>query len=73
MKVRSSFMSLPKKGKGYPPCEVDREGKWHGVGPFDITTGRPLYDCRKGYQSWSGLIIAIQSVNLRKLILISSP
>ena len=31
-----------KKGKGYPYSEDDAEGKWHGVGKFDIETGLPL-------------------------------
>ena len=47
---------ITQKGRGYLPCEVDREGKWHGVGPFDVTTGKQLYDVPEGYQSWSGLM-----------------
>lgn len=27
------------KGKGYPPAEHE-PGKWHGVGPFDVATGK---------------------------------
>ena len=27
------------KGKGYPPAERE-PGKWHGVGPFDVRTGK---------------------------------
>ena len=27
------------KGKGYPPAERE-PGKWHGVGPFDVLTGK---------------------------------
>lgn len=45
-----------QKGRGYLPCEVDREGKWHGVGPFDVKTGQPLYDLPEGTQSWSGVM-----------------
>lgn len=33
---------LTKKGKGYEPSEKDIEGDFHGVGPFDIETGKPL-------------------------------
>ena len=47
---------ITQKGKGYLPCEVDREGRWHGVGAFDVTTGKPLYEVPEGYQSWSGLM-----------------
>ena len=32
---------LTKKGKGYEPAEKN-PGNYHGLGPFDITTGEPL-------------------------------
>lgn len=32
---------ITKKGKGYGPAELD-PNRFHGVGPFDIDTGRPL-------------------------------
>lgn len=32
---------LTKKGKGYKPAEKN-PGNYHGLGPFDITTGEPL-------------------------------
>ncbi len=35
---------LTKKGKGYPPAEEEPE-RFHGLGPFDVVTGRPR---RKG-------------------------
>ena len=44
---------ITKKGKGYEPCEMDRDGRWHGVGPFDPATGKPLHDMPKGYQAWA--------------------
>lgn len=47
---------ITQKGKGYLPCEADREGKWHGVGPFDIKTGKPLTSVPEGFLSWSGAI-----------------
>ena len=47
---------ITQKGKGYQPCENDREGKWHGVGPFDIKTGNPLFEVPHGYQNWSTLM-----------------
>ncbi|MGN1358433.1 MAG: 1-deoxy-D-xylulose-5-phosphate synthase [Bacilli bacterium] len=31
---------ITEKGKGYPPCENDLIGTWHGVGPFDKETGK---------------------------------
>ncbi len=32
---------LTKKGKGYPPAEKD-PSRFHGTGPFEIKTGKPL-------------------------------
>lgn len=31
---------ITEKGKGYLPCKNDTLGIWHGVGPFDISTGK---------------------------------
>lgn len=31
---------VTKKGKGYYPAEQDKIGLWHGVGPFDLNTGK---------------------------------
>ena len=47
---------ITRKGKGYAPCEMDREGIWHGVGPFDPATGRMLASTPAGYKSWSRLM-----------------
>ena len=44
---------ITKKGKGYAPCENDREGVWHGVGPFNIETGKQLKGTASGFMSWS--------------------
>ena len=44
---------LTTKGKGYGPCEKDREGVWHGVGPFDPKTGKSLHHTAPGMISWS--------------------
>ncbi len=43
---------LTEKGRGYIPCEHDKEGVWHSVGPFDVHTGRQLTSMPKGYQNW---------------------
>ncbi|MBO7702908.1 MAG: 1-deoxy-D-xylulose-5-phosphate synthase [Solobacterium sp.] len=47
---------ITQKGRGYAPCEKDRSGIWHGVGPFDADTGKPLHETPLGYKSWSRLI-----------------
>ena len=44
---------ITKKGKGYAPCENDHEGYWHGVGPFNPVTGKPLHEVPKGYLPWA--------------------
>ena len=48
--------AITQKGRGYAPCENDREGRWHGVGPFDIKTGKPLAGIPEGFMSWGGFM-----------------
>ena len=43
------------KGKGYKYAEIDRDGYWHGVAPFDKETGLPLVT-HKDEISWSKLL-----------------
>lgn len=47
---------ITKKGKGYAPCENDRKGYWHGVGPFNPSTGKPLHDTPAGYLPWASVM-----------------
>lgn len=47
---------MTKKGKGYEPCENDKEGRWHGVGPFNVTTGKALHETPEGYMPWAELM-----------------
>ncbi len=47
---------ITKKGKGYLPAESDLDGLWHGVGPFDIETGKPLQKLPENVSSWSNII-----------------
>ena len=54
---------MTKKGKGYEPCENDYEGKWHGVGPFNVETGKALHHCPEGQAAYS----YIASNTVRKL------
>lgn len=44
------------KGKGYPFAEYDQTGVWHGVGPFDIASGRFQVKKKAEQISWSELI-----------------
>lgn len=45
-----------KKGKGYEFAEKDRDGYWHGVGPFDLVTGEQKSKEKKNTISWSECI-----------------
>ena len=47
---------LTKKGKGYPYCENDSEGKWHGVSSFNVQTGSPYHTIPQGHLSWSQIV-----------------
>ena len=47
---------LTKKGKGYPLAEKDKIGKWHGVSPFDVNTGRSLMKLPENELTWSEVI-----------------
>ena len=47
---------ITQKGRGYAPCERDLKGSWHGVGPFDRDTGKPLHEIPEGYKTWSACI-----------------
>ena len=47
---------VTKKGKGYPLAEKDTIGAWHGVGPFDLATGRPKSLHTAKEISWSEII-----------------
>lgn len=47
---------VTKKGKGYKFTENDINGNWHGVGKFDVQTGKPLNTNPDGYKSYSSLI-----------------
>lgn len=44
---------ITQKGKGYTPCENDKEGRWHGVGPFNIENGEPLHTIPAGQSAYS--------------------
>lgn len=46
---------ITKKGKGYKYAEEDKIGLWHGVGPFEIETGKML-GSKDNLVSWSDVI-----------------
>ncbi len=47
---------VTKKGKGYKFAEDDKSGKWHGVGKFDIKTGKMLAKVPDNYKSYSRVV-----------------
>ena len=47
---------ITEKGKGYTHSENDKLGIWHGVGPFDIESGKSLKEKKKNEHSWSTII-----------------
>lgn len=47
---------VTKKGKGYVHAENDSCGKWHGIGPFDINSGKTIAKTDKQLASWSSIV-----------------
>lgn len=47
---------ITQKGKGYEPAARDHTGAWHGVGPFDVESGKPLSRLPVDEISWSQVI-----------------
>ena len=47
---------ITTKGKGYKPAEEDAIGKWHGVSPFDLKTGKPISSVPENEVSYSGMV-----------------
>ena len=47
---------ITKKGKGYAPAENDSLGLWHGVGPYEVETGKFINNKKENYLSWSNII-----------------
>ncbi len=66
---------LTQKGKGYKFSENDQLGVWHGVGPFDNITGKPLSNPKKNFHSWSNIIAEymINYAGLKKEFVIVIP
>ncbi len=48
--------TITLKGKGYPYAQEDSTGEWHGVGPFDIETGKSFAKTPKDEVAWSQCI-----------------
>lgn len=65
---------ITEKGKGYPPSEQDKLGSWHGVGPFDIDTGKFIK--KEDYKvTWSEVISnhLIELTEKKKELMVITP
>lgn len=56
---------ITKKGLGYEMAENDELGSYHGVGPFDIETGKPLKAYKEDEYSYSE-IVAKSLISIRR-------
>ena len=54
------------KGKGYEYAEKDKQGDWHGVGPFDVETGEPLKKLADNEISWSAVYAELVDAYMQK-------
>lgn len=62
------------KGKGYKYAEEDKEGKWHGVGPFELETGKTAYLPKPDEISWSQVYSQLLKLSMdedEKIVLIN--
>lgn len=61
-----------QKGKGYAPAQAHKE-RWHFSGPFDIATGKPLYDFgEEDYSSVTAEYLLQQMKKDQKIVAITS-
>lgn len=57
---------VTKKGKGYKYTEADTSGLWHGVGKFDVETGKFLCETPEGYKSYSQIVADALDKNMKQ-------
>ena len=57
---------ITKKGKGYKYCEEDTIGKWHGVGRFDLKSGKLESNRGNNEVSYSKLVSEIVEKQMDK-------
>ncbi len=61
-----------QKGKGYAPAEADKES-WHYSGPFDIETGKPLFNMdAEDYSSVTAAYLLDKMKNDKSVVAITS-
>lgn len=47
---------ITKKGKGLETAENDNVGSWHGIGPFNLSTGTKIRSKSPGHRAWGSVI-----------------
>ena len=47
---------ITKKGKGLEKAENDKVGSWHGITPFDLTTGLKIKNKKSTQRAWGSVI-----------------
>ncbi|MDH6366360.1 MULTISPECIES: 1-deoxy-D-xylulose-5-phosphate synthase [unclassified Breznakia] len=47
---------ITQKGKGYLPAQLDDTGAWHGVGKFDVASGKMLSTKPIDHKDWSSIM-----------------
>ena len=62
---------LTKKGKGYSFAEDD-SAKYHGIGPFDLSTGQPLNVRKKDYSKVFGDKLVSMASKCKKIVAITA-
>jgi 1-deoxy-D-xylulose-5-phosphate synthase len=62
---------ITKKGKGYPPAEKN-PSMFHGIGPFDIDTGRPQSSARTSYSEVFGECLVELAEEDKRIIAITA-
>lgn len=62
---------ITQKGKGYPPAVLN-PGEFHGIGPFDVFTGKPFKSSAKTYTRVFGEYMVKKAMTERNLVAITA-
>ena len=62
---------MTQKGKGYPPA-MENPDRFHGIGPFDVTTGKPFKSGTKTYTQVFGEFMVRKAAEEESLVAITA-
>ncbi len=62
---------ITEKGKGYSPAVLN-PGKFHGIGPFDVVTGKTIKSSAKTYTQVFGEYMVKEGMTNQKLVAITA-